>query len=99
MSQVLAFLMVVALFEFASKGTAIPAVFDIAEQLDADFVGIELRGRAGHGAAVMIAVVDNVGASKALIDHDGRMPVTGPPFVHDLGLCLWRKIIGFVTNN
>jgi len=90
---------IVARFVVEAEGAAVPAIFDIAEEFDADFVGVELGGRAGHGAAVVIAVVDDVSGGEALVDHDGGMPVAGPAFVHNFGLGLRGEVVGFVADD
>ncbi len=90
---------IVALVVFFAEAAAVPAIFDVAEQLDAEFIGIEPRGAAGHGAAVMVGIVDDVGGLKALAGHDGAVPVAGPTFVHDFGLGLWGEVIGFLADD
>ena len=52
---------VVAVVVLLAERAAVPAVLDVAEQLDAELVRVELRRRAGHRAAVVVAVVDHVG--------------------------------------
>ena len=52
---------VVAVVVLLAEGAAVPAVLDVAEQLDAQLVRVELRRRAGQRAAVVVAVVDHVG--------------------------------------
>ena len=61
---------VVALVVLLAERAAVPAVFDVAEQLDAELVRIQPRRRAGHRAAVVIAVVDHVAGGQALPGHD-----------------------------
>ncbi len=90
---------IVALLVFLAEAAAVPAVFDVAEQLDAQLVGIEPRRRAGHRARVMVAIADQVGRLEALAGHDRRVPVAGPALVHDLGLALRGEVIGLVADD
>ena len=90
---------VVAVVELLAERAAVPAVLDVAEQLDAELVRVELRRRAGQRAAVVVAIVDHLGRRQALPGHDRRVPVAGPAFVHDLGLGLRGEVIGLVAND
>ena len=47
----------------------------------------------------MIAVANEIGRCDAVAGHDGRVPVSRPALVHNLGLCLRREIIRFVAND
>jgi len=60
----------VLLAEFA----LVPAVFDIAEKLDADLVRIEIAGRHVNGAAVVIGVVDDLLGFDEMLGHQRAMP-------------------------
>src|SRR5690606_9296547 len=42
---------------------------------------------------------NQVGWLDAVPGHDGRVPVSGPTFVHDLGLALWCEVIGLVADD
>src|SRR5207248_5557700 len=52
------FLLVLTLVVLLAEPAGVPAVLDVAEQLDADLVRVEPAARHGHGARVVIGVVD-----------------------------------------
>src|SRR6516225_1183658 len=77
---------VVALLPLLAELAGVPAVLDVAQQFDADLVGVEPAAGHGHGAGVVVGVVDTLPRLQRLLGHDGGVPKTGPPFVEYLGL-------------
>ena len=91
---------VVAIFVLAPEAAAIPAIFDIAEQLNAQLVGIQSSRRTGQCSGRVIGIADDVAAvADPVSSHDGGVPVGGPAFVHDLGLTLRGEVVGFVADD
>ena len=60
-------LVVVALFVFGAELSLVPALFDVAEQLDAELVGIEPAGLRGHRAGVMVGVINQLGGMRVRV--------------------------------
>src|SRR3954463_6000858 len=90
---------VVAVVVFLAECPTVPAVFDVAKQLNAKLVWVELCRRASKRTAMMIAIVDHVGRREPLPGHDGRVPIAGPTLVHNLRLPLRSKVISLVSND
>jgi hypothetical protein len=65
---------VVALLVFRAKLPLVPAVFDIAQKLDTEFVWVETSGLSSHGAGVMVGIVHKLGWVEDFLGHDGRVP-------------------------
>ena len=84
---------------FLAEAAAVPAVFDVAEDFDADLVGVEVAGGHVDGAGVVVGVVDDFGGVEVVLGHDGGMPVGGPAFVHDFGHALGGEVVGFVADD
>ena len=89
----------VEFFEFFSVAAVVPAVFDVAEEFDADFVGVEVAGGHVDGAGVVVGVVDDFGGIEVVPRHHGGVPVGGPAFVHDLGHALRGEVVGLVADD
>ena len=96
---VLSFAEVVAGFILGSEAAFVPAVFDITEEFDTELVRIEAIGAGGHGAAVVVGVVDHFGVEEAVTSHDGGVPIAGPAFVHDFGLSLGGEVVSFLADD
>ena len=48
---------------------------------------------------MVVGVVNEFGRRQDLLRHHGAVPVAGPALVHDLGLCLGRKVIRLIAND
>ena len=84
---------------FLAELSLIPAVFDVAKQLDADLVRIEIAGRHVDGAAVVVGVVDNFPGFDEMPGHQRAVPETGPAFVHDLGHGLRGEVVTLFAHD
>ena len=91
--------MVVAVVPLRAELALVPAFLDVAEQFDAELVGVQPLRAHGHRAGVMVGIVDDLGVGQAVLRHDRGVPVAGPAFVHDLGLALGGEVVGFVADD
>src|SRR3954463_2178421 len=89
---------VVALVVFLAEASLVPAVLDMAPELDAQLVGVDGAGTGTHGAAVMVGVINNFIILQSLLRHYRTVPKTRPTFVCDFRLTLRRKIISLFPH-
>ena len=84
---------------FLAELALVPAIFDVAEQLDADLVRIEIPRRHVNRAAVMVGIVDDFRGIDKVLGHQRGMPVGGPAFVHDLGHRLRGIVVALFADD
>src|SRR5262249_45845320 len=77
-----ALLVVVAVLVLGAELPLVPALLDIAEELDAQLVGVEPARLCRHGSRVVVGVIDQFRRLERPGRHDGRVPVRGPALVH-----------------
>src|SRR5262245_22935468 len=68
-------LQIIALLVLLAEASRVPAVLDVAEQLDPQLVGVDAWTVHGERAAVVVGVVDHLGGAHRLGRHDLRVPV------------------------
>src|SRR5262249_12700906 len=90
---------VLALVPLLAEPPLVPAVLDVAQELDAELVGIELPGRRRQNTGIRVGIIDDLGGLERLLRHDLRMPERGPSFIHYLRLPLRREVIGLGSND
>ena len=81
------------------EAAGVPTPFDIAEQFEPEFVGVESTRSRRQRSRMVIAVIDKLRSAQHIVGHDRRVPVTGPTLVHDLGLPLGREVISLLANH
>ena len=94
-----ALVVIVAILIIGAELSLVPPLLDVAEQLDAELVGVEPARRGGHRARVVVGVVDQLGGVERAGGHDRRVPVRGPPLVHDLRLPLRGEVVRLLPDD
>src|SRR5690606_11269980 len=89
----------IALLPFLAEAPLVPPILDVAEELEAELVGIESAGTHGDGAGMAVGVVDELGGVEGAGGHDGGVPVARPALVHDLRLALGREVVGLLPDD
>ena len=90
---------IVAVVVILSELAAIPAIFNLAEKLNADLIRIDPARLHRHDARMVIAEIDDLRILERLFGQNLRVPVRGPALVHDFGLPLRREIIALVADD
>src|SRR5262245_42714851 len=90
---------VITFLVFLAEAAGVPAVLDIAEQFDAELVGVDARAMHGERAAMVVGIVDHLGGTLSFCCHYLCMPVAGPPFVDYFCLSLRGEVVGLVADN
>ena len=90
---------VVAVVVLLAELPLVPAVLDVAEQLDAELVRVEAARAHGQRARVVVGVVDDLGVGEGVLGHDRGVPVAGPALVHDLGHALRGEVVRLVADD
>ena len=90
---------VVAVVVVFAELAFVPAVFDVFPQLEPEPVRIDLSRMRRDGAGMMVGKIDHLGVVQRAFGHDLRVPVSGPAFVHDLGLGLRREVVRLFANH
>jgi hypothetical protein len=60
---------IVAVVPLLSELALVPSVFDVAEELDAELVRVELPGRSGQYAGASVGVVDDLARVADVFRH------------------------------
>ena len=89
----------IALVPLLAEAALVPALLDVAVQLDAELVRVELPLRRRHDARVVLGVVDDLGGLECFFREDLGMPVRRPALVHDLGHALRCEVVGLVADD
>ena len=90
---------VLAVVVLLAEATLVPALLDVAEQLDAQLVGVQPPAPPAQRPRVVVGVVNHLRVGEDLLRHQLRVPVGRPPLVHDLGLRLRRVVIGLLPDD
>src|SRR6267154_1306496 len=72
---------VVALVVFLAEASLVPAVLDVAPELDAQLVRVDGAGTGSHGPAMVVGIIDNFIILQCLLRHYRTVPKTCPSFV------------------
>src|SRR5205085_309525 len=70
---------VVALLPLLAELAAIPALFDVTKELDAELVRVEATPGGREHARGVVRVVDDLARIEDPLGHESRVPVRGPP--------------------
>src|SRR5712664_3454893 len=66
---------VVALVVLLAEAALVPALLDVAPELDAQLVRVDGAGARSHGSGVVVGVVDDLAVLEGASGHDGGVPV------------------------
>src|SRR5581483_4298689 len=66
---------IVALVVFLAEATLVPAILDVAPELDPELVRVDCAGPRSHRAGVVVGVVDDLAVLEGASGHDRRVPV------------------------
>src|SRR5262249_45403448 len=72
---------VVAMFVFEPELPRVPAMLDIAQQLDAQLVRVETCPVSRHRSGMVVGVVDALPRLEGVLGHDRAVPEAGPSLV------------------
>src|SRR4029079_12428166 len=90
---------VLALVPLAPEPSLVQALLDVAQQLDADLVRVELPRRGREHAGVVVSVVDDLADLELALRNDPAVRVGVPALIEDLGLPLRREVVGLVAHD
>src|SRR5260370_18286255 len=90
---------IITLFPLLAELAAVPALLDVAKQLDPELIGVEAPATRSEHPRRVVRVVDDLTRVQDTLGHKARMPIRGPPLVHDLGLPLSGEVASLLPDD